>query len=261
MTIVCAVKVRDGLVLGTDSMTQIQAPPDPSGNTGVIKTFSNARKLFQIKRWPIGVMTFGLGNIGQRSIQGLVIEFGHTYAGDKGVQTVAASFFDFMKGKYNELFEHAEAEKKPVLGFYVAGYSPNAHFPEEWEFMLPIDQGIHAVRPMEEFGSSWRGIDIPFARLYMGFDPRAFPELKKRGASDEIIAYLSQAWQLPIVYDGMPVQDSINFATFILNTTIGISSFEIGVPSCGGPLQVATILPQSGFSWIAEPKLVISSTY
>jgi len=55
MTIVAAVKVRDGLILGTDSMTQItvQTPQGPQ----VLKAYSNARKLFQIGDRRIGVMT------------------------------------------------------------------------------------------------------------------------------------------------------------------------------------------------------------
>ena len=69
MTIVASVKVRDGLILATDGMTQIQGrvaqPP------GVLKSYENARKLFQVGELPIGVMTFGLGNIGQPFDRGL----------------------------------------------------------------------------------------------------------------------------------------------------------------------------------------------
>jgi hypothetical protein len=56
----------------------------------------------------------------------------------------------------------------------------------------------------------------------------------------------------------MPVQDAIDFAVFILNTTIGYTTFIPGVPSCGGPLQVAAILPDEGFVWISRPELQVS---
>jgi hypothetical protein len=55
MTIVASVKVRDGLALGTDSMTNIVSTT--GGARNVLKTYSNARKLFQLGDWPIGVMT------------------------------------------------------------------------------------------------------------------------------------------------------------------------------------------------------------
>ena len=57
-----------------------------------------------------------------------------------------------------------------------------------------------------------------------------------------------------VVFDGMPVQDAINFAVWILDTTIGWATFAVGTPSCGGPLQVATILADAGFAWIARPE-------
>ena len=57
---------------------------------------------------------------------------------------------------------------------------------EEWEFIIP-QQEIKPVRPPEHFGSSWRGISIPFTRLYFGFDPRGKEELIKAGVGEEII--------------------------------------------------------------------------
>ena len=76
MTIVCSVKVRDGLILGTDSMTQISAPID-DGGVQVLKSYSNARK------------------------------------------------------------REVAVEQKPVLGFYVVGYT----------------------QEVDQFGASWRGVD------------------------------------------------------------------------------------------------------
>jgi hypothetical protein len=62
-----------------------------------------------------------------------------------------------------------------------------------------------------------------------------------------------------ILLDGMPVQDAINFAVYILDTTIGWSTFALGSPACGPPLQVATILADAGFSWVARPELRVQS--
>ena len=55
----------------------------------------------------------------------------------------------------------------------------------------------------------------------------------------------------------MPVQDAINFAVYVLRTTIGLANFEIGPPSCGGPLQVAIILPETGFEWVENPRFYV----
>jgi hypothetical protein len=252
MTICVCVKVRDGLVLGTDSMTQIIGV-DATGQRGFVKAYANARKLFQIKNWPIGVMTYGIGNLGERSIQNMVLEFNKAYEGQQDVEEVGRSLCHFFRENYQAQF--GSQASTDVLGFYIAGYTPNAPFAEEWEFSLPQDLDIKRVREREVFGSSWRGITIPFSRLYMGFDPRIEPELLKRGVSQQVIKEVLGMWKSPIVYNGMPIQDAINFAIFILKTTIGVSTFEVGVPTCGGSLQVATILPDSGYKWILESSL------
>jgi hypothetical protein len=252
MTICACVKVRDGLVLGTDSMTQIGGE-DPTGRRGVIKTYANARKLFQIKNWPIGVMTYGIGNLGERSIQNMMLEFNKNYDGAQMVETVSRKLFLFFQAHHQTQF--SSPGDTQVLGFYIAGYTPDAPFAEEWEFRLPNDQDIKRVRESDAFGSSWRGVSIPFSRLYFGFDPRIKPELLKRGVSQQVIDEVLGMWKSPVVYNGMPIQDAINFTIFILKTTIGMSTFEIGAPACGGDLQVATILPDTGYQWILEPTL------
>lgn len=53
----------------------------------------------------------------------------------------------------------------------------------------------------------------------------------------------------------MPVQDAVNFAVYILETTIGWTTFAVGAPATGYPLQVATITPDNGFTWVAKPEL------
>ena len=72
MSIVASVKVHDGLVLGADSMTQIIGK-DEAGKVGFIQNFQNAQKLFQFSD-RIGVATYGVGNIGPRSIGSFVSE-------------------------------------------------------------------------------------------------------------------------------------------------------------------------------------------
>ncbi len=256
MTICVSVKVRDGIVLGTDSMTQIIGQL-PDGNLAPVKNYSNARKLFQIGALPIAVMTYGVGNLGSRSIQSLVLEFSQRYKGDADLETIGNELFEFFQVVYNDVY--AEKDNKMVLGVYIAGYTSGEPFPGEWEFLLPRDDQVRQVRPLEQFGASWRGTDIPFLRLYKGYDPRAIDELIKAGVSDTLLRETFQHFESPVVYDGMPVQDAINFAVFILNTTIGLSSFEVGNPMCGGPLQVSMILPDSedGIEWIEKPKLSV----
>jgi hypothetical protein len=250
LTIVASVKVRDGLILGTDSMTTI------SSEEGVLKTYSNARKLFRIAGLPIGVMTYGLGNIGPMSIEGVVVHFcKYNLPDSTRVVDVAKALYDFVSEFYGNQFEDVPEEQRPELGFLIAGYSDEFPLPEEYEFLLPQDDGPALVRDPAEFGASWRGIDAPFVRLYKGFDPRMLSALDAQGLSADKIEAATEGLEANVIYDGMPVQDAINFATFILDTTISFSAFEVGAASCGRPLQVATILADEGFKWVAKPEL------
>ena len=257
MTICASVKVRDGIVLGTDSMTQILGQ-DQNGNRAMVKTYSNARKLFHIGKLPIGVMTYGLGNLGRRSIQGCVREFSSAYSGEPNVEAVGKELFEFFGKSYQDEFGATPGAR---LGFFVAGIASDQPFPEEVEFQLPTDREPHQVRPTDQFGASWRGLDLPFTRLYKGFDPRSVEELKKLGVSEEVIDKAVKGFESPVAYDGMPLQDAINFVVFILQTTIRLATFELGSASCGGPLQIATILPETGFQWVQEPTLAVRFAY
>jgi len=233
-------------------MTQIWGH-DPAGRPGPVKTYSNARKLFQVNDLSIGVMTWGIGNLGARSAQSLLREFGSILPKERDVQSVAEALYKFFNSGYKDHFGDAS---EATMGFYVAGYAPDAPLAEEWEFNLPQDEEIRQVRPGEMFGSSWRGVGLPFTRLYFGRDPRILHDLKTKGVPEEVIDEVANRYTTPVNYDSMPVQDAINFVKFILETTIGVAAFELGpAPACGGPLQIATVLPDDGFNWIKEPHL------
>lgn len=130
MTICASVKVRDGLVLATDSMTQIQARDPVTGAVGVVKTYSNARKLFHVDELPIGVMSYGVGNFGKRSIQGFMREFNPSP--DDSVKGVTEALFHFIKAPYDSEYGSLRPDQQPVLGFFVAGYSKGKVFADEW---------------------------------------------------------------------------------------------------------------------------------
>jgi hypothetical protein len=256
MTICVSVKVRDGLVLTTDSMSQIQTADPSTGAIRVIKAYSNARKLFQVGLLPIAVMSWGLGNIGNRSIQSFMLEFNKT--GVIGaVADISQALFNFIKSHYDATFSAVSGAQRPALGFYVAGFSVGGVFAEELEFEFPHDAGPRPVRPADQFGASWRGIWVPFQRMFFGVDPRFADKLLTAGVAPAVIQQAQNGLQLNVVFDGMPVQDAVNFAEFIAKTTIGVATFDAGVASCGGPLQVATILPDVGFEWVLKPKIVI----
>lgn len=252
MTIAACVKVYDGIILGADSATQIMGK-DPQGNIVVLKTYQNARKLFQFQGLPIGILTYGIGNIEKKSIETLLRDFDRNNPvssdSEYSIEDITKKLFNFFKDIYDQNFGAiAEEEKKPILGFFIAGYS---HLPtegEEWEFILPVHTEPKRVREPDKFGSSWRGMSIPFTRLYFGYDPRARKDFIDSGFNENIVKQIFDKYKSPVMYDGMPVKDAVEFVKFILRTTIGLLSFEIGAPSCSEPINVAVISPKEGFN-------------
>jgi hypothetical protein len=258
MSIVACVKVYDGLVLGADSATNIFGTA-PDGTPAVIKTFRNARKLFQAQDLPIGILTYGIGNIGEKSIETLLRDFDkdHTYKNPIPVVDFVTEILNFFKNKYEEIYAKVQPNNKPVLGFYIAGYSPESTLGEEYEFLLPRDQNAKKVRDNNMFGSSWRGISLPFTRLYFGFDPRIKEVITKAGIDPTLFEELVKPFKSPVIYNGMPLQDAVNFTQFILRTTIGMADFEVGPPSCSEPIDIAVINSKKLFTWVKEKHLTL----
>lgn len=269
MTICVSVKTRRGIVLGTDSMATLSVQ---RGEELRKKTYRNARKLAQIGNLPIGVFIYGAGNLGARSIHGLVLEYSRQrYSTEaarkrapKTVRGVANGIAQHVGREYSKYVK--EVAEPPELGIYVAGYSNRSVLAEEWSIEFPNAVKPVLVQAKDQFGVNWRAIDLPFMRLYKGYDIRILlmllKKMRNKGATQEALqtlvesfseVYQENALTLQVEFAAMPIQDAINFAVYVLQTTIGYTTFEFGTPSCGGELQIAIISEDAGFRWVNEP--------
>jgi len=258
---VASVKVHDALVLGADSMTQIfgSAPGIPGG-VGVAKQYGHAQKLFQIGDLPIGVVVYGIGNIGPRSIGSFIVEFNRQQAQvpKTAVKDIATDLLTLLQREHHAAFGGLDLPQQPSLGVLVGGYSDKQVLAEEWEFVLPGDTAPRPVRPQDQFGAAWRGVAGWFNRLFFGIDPSYHQDLTQLGVQQQNLQATMQKYSMAVLFDGMPVQEAIDFVAFLLDTTINASKFHIGAPVCGGPLWVALLTPDKNkFRWIEliEPAL------
>lgn len=257
MSVVATVKVYDGIVLGAESMTQITS--SVAGQPQLVKAYEHAQKLFQIGN--LGILTYGIGNIGRRSIESYVHQFSRSRqeGASQDVEVVGEEFFAFMQKHHADAFGTLPIDQQPGLGFVVAGYSTdeNKHLASEWEFILPFNTEPVAMRPQDEIGASWRGVQDPFIRLMLGYDPNLPEMLLKSGMPPnevERFGSVVKRFGTMIVFDGMPLQDAVGYCRFIIQTTIGWCTYAAGQPSCGGPIKLATITPGDGFKWVTPPK-------
>jgi hypothetical protein len=265
MSIVASVKVYDGIVIGAESMTQVFA--NAGGQPQYIKSYTHAQKIFQIASLPVGVLTYGGGNIGNRSMESFAHEFSQLERLDVGnlektVEAISGRLLVFLRRFYDQAFGAVQVDQRPVVGFYLGGYSPDEPLASEWEFVLPQAVAPTRVRPDAMVGASWRGVGIPFTRLFVGVDPRVDQILAGLGVPQATIQALRQAItnQLTskVAFEGMPIQDAIAFCKHIIDTTISVATFEIGAASCGGPVNIA-VITRNGFEWVSKPKFTLST--
>ncbi len=52
-----------------------------------------------------------------------------------------------------------------------------------------------------------------------------------------------------------PLQDSVEFAEFLLQTQIGVDKYTAIIPRVGGEIDIAVIHPNSGFKWVKQKYL------
>lgn len=270
MSIVICIKVGEGLVLAADSVTTIQAV-SPEGDVGIVNTYEYARKLSHIGDLPIGALTWGIELIENRNVESLLSEYedrvlrlkhyeetsdGKRKLKHYELKEIVKEIFDFMKERYDEAYGSIQQERKPVIGMLVAGYSHNEFFPEEYRFVFPKHETPERIRPDKNekpvYGVSWHGQTDAILRLYKGYDPRLRQILIDKGIDRKIIEELPNdlvKLEWPIIYDGMPLQDAIDLAEYLIKVVIGRFRFLPGAPTCGGNIDIA-VITHKGFIWV-----------
>ncbi len=256
--------------MAADSAVTLHGVVDtPTGRSnGVIQQFNFANKVTRFKDYPIGIMSWGSASISDRSIQSLIMEFEHTYPGVEErpdtftVQGISNDLLAFMKDRYDQAY--TDPQQQPGLGLFVGGFSSGEFFADAYTCEFPHNVAWAQVRPKKldgrpSFGANWFGQTGPLLRLVKGYDPQGLGELINRGADTATV----QKWvddnvsELPLVFDGMPLQDAIDFANFVAQVVIGAFRFGLGPPLCGGDVDIAVITPTT-FRWAQRKQWAIT---
>ncbi|WP_020531442.1 hypothetical protein [Flexithrix dorotheae] len=258
MTIAINAKIHEGVVLASDSATTMI---DPSGR--VFNVYEHANKIFNLyKGLPIGAITYGLGNIGHASIATLAKDFRQELKTKMDPENyklidIANQFSDFINGKYESIFKNVEVHKRPALGFVIGGYSTNSDLPEEYQIIFPFNVKPMAVRPPQETGLTWNGEVEPLTRLILGhgsqldtFVSKTISLFKGQKEANQFVAFLKKSSQVSMITPGMPLQDVIYLAEYLVETAIKFAKFRPGAQTVGGPIEIAVISKHEGFKWV-----------
>ncbi len=278
MSLAISLKINDGVVLAADSAATVLGQVAQSGQVPnlelvVLNTYNNANKIFNLRKGlPIGLITWGAGSIGTDSISTLAKDLRRRLSGDdekhKDWELDEKTFT--IKGVVERVCEFMYAERyltafkdwpqKPGIGFIVAGYSASAAMADE--YLVDISNGRCStpvlVRQTEETGITWGGVGEVLSRLCLGFAsglPQVLQQILKdlnipAAAVPNVIAAVQASLPMQLVVPAMPLQDAIDLAEFLVDTTIQWVRFSPGAPTVAGPIEIAAISKHEGFRWI-----------
>ena len=263
MTIAVVIKVNDGIVLAADSATTLVAD-DGQGGQKTSNIYNNANKVFNLRKGlPIGMMTWGLGNIGQASISTLAKDLRRdlTSGPDRldpdnySLSDVAARVRTFFYDDRYEPMHGSSPSGSLVLGLLVAGYSSQSDVAETHLITLDSDQCSDpepAIDP-DNSGASWWGQPAAITRLVNGIDPTLPQALINLGVKQgEAVPYtqeIARQVSRQLVSSAMPIQDAIDLAEYLVDLTIKFVRFCPGDAVVGGPIEISAITKHEGFKW------------
>jgi hypothetical protein len=264
-------KGPEGIVLAADSRVTLMAHLVPNVPQGAPQpppmllpsTFDNATKLLRVKgQSHAGAVTFGAGAIGltaPRTAHSFLPELEKKLAerGRLSVEDFANELGQFFLQQWTAGGMPAHPPDQEQMVFFVAGFDDNAVYGRVFEIHIPNQPapkewfvGAH------EFGAIWGGQNELVHRLINGFDPRivemARSEFNAPIVATQRFAEKLKGLNLPIPYQFLPLQDSIDLAIFLVRMTLTIQKWQIGVRGVGGAVDVATITQTGGFEPIQQ---------
>jgi hypothetical protein len=273
MSIALLVSVHDGIVLAADSASTLMLSrpgPGPAPVVlGPLNVYNNANKIANLcKGRPLGCVAFGAGSIGNASTSTLLKDFRSEFTGalingigpdHYTVQDVATALLRFLMQRVGELSSTPQTVLPLNLGVIVAGCSiqngKRETLCEGW--MIQIENGIgkppQLLRSPDEAGITWGGVGDVLSRIVLGHGealPAILSKFINPALMNNAMIEIRAGLQAPIVFPPMPIQDAIDLAEWLVQSAIMFSRFSPGVPTVGGPIEIAAITKHEGFKWV-----------
>jgi hypothetical protein len=257
MTIAIAGTVSEGIVLASDSAALI-VEQRPDGEPVVAKVYANAQRIFALSNEPpVGLLTWGIGNIGASSIPSLVGEFKKQHAGnlsetDFSLEAKGNAFRQFLAAEYHEAF--GKWNTKPEMGFLLCGFSPDSGLAELWRMEVVNGDfiGPDLVRQPGTYGVDWFGAVEAVHRLVVGYSPSFFDDVVKK-MTEPFKEEASSMYVTHLMHPAMPLSDAIKAAEYLIDVSIGFFRFSPGYGYVLEPVQSATLSKSKGFCFASNP--------
>lgn len=261
MSLGIVIKSPEGIVLAAESRVTLTIN-GTQGKPAHFVNYDNATKLFSFNppHNHIGVVTYGLAAIGQRTAHSFVPEFESTLPPERlSVLEIAQRISQFYMEQWRT--NMPSNYTGPNMTFLVAGFNDIEPYGRVYILDLPRrTDPIEQQANINEFGISWGGQREIVDRLMQGFDERLIPiisnEYKLSSEQQQHLkTVLIQNLSLPLPLNVMALQDCVNLALLFLRTTIEAQELTVGVRGCGGPIELAIIKRQEAFNYIKHKSI------
>ncbi|MDK1082234.1 MAG: hypothetical protein QGD88_12260, partial [Anaerolineae bacterium] len=73
----------------------------------------------------------------------------------------------------------------------------------------------------------------------------------------ELMAKLQEKLQLSIPYQVLPLQDSVDLAKLMIQTTLSGQNLSVGRRGVGGPIDIAVVTKVEGLKYIQKKELKV----
>ena len=209
-------------------LEKIELPPIPAPAT----TRSFAQKLFPFFDRRFAVATYGAGIIASKTVYYHIRELEQKLKAEKTSLEGVSQAADII-GKYFIGLSKPTAPEPPppprafLLGLLIAGYDGQTAKTISMKIGTEVTAQAH-----EKAGVSFGGDGL-------------------------VVQGLWQLWKTnrPIFYGNLSLQDAIDYAEFLIDTTAKFQRFSNAIPSVGGEVDIALVTVYDGFRWIKVKRI------
>ena len=227
MTLIVSVLVEDCIVLAGDSVSTLttrapQETPEPEP----IKTFPNMQKIFPFYD-NFGIGAWGHGSFNGRSLGFRLRALEDNFTAEGRCFNTVNEVVQAISEKLLHLaFEDEWYDDNP-FGFYVAGYTGQSATVAKFQY---DEEEGPAISSCDSFGSY-------------------------AACETSVVDCIKELYRQVVDHGSPPfgqfsLQTAIDYALFLIRTTIEFQKFSSKVATVGGAIDVAVVTRLDGFRWI-----------
>jgi hypothetical protein len=211
------------------------------------------------------------------------------------IDKICNAFLAFMREAYEKHYKDRNVPDviKMAPSFLIGGYGRDDPFPSILRINVKENKVTPAFVGGRT-GVSWNGQSDAVERFIRGYDDEARYDLRKKieaglqAHGDNLTKYFTERinaildklgatmpseivikppnapavsigwddYRLPLDYANLPLQEAVNFVSFLVMLQAGRARFALGVPTVGGRTHVGVVTREKGFVLLNEPELI-----